>query len=188
MLDYQIREILCDYLDDNYQKIRIMDEIVIGKARADLVAVTDIVTGYEIKSDADSYTRLPGQIKEYQKYFQKNYLVVGQRYRHSAATKVPDYWGIICVCENELEGHTDVEVIREAKENPKFAMKWQLRLLWRNELVNIAVSNALPKYSGKKKKIICDNLLARIPRKQLEHCVCEEFFERDYTLLSSPFA
>ena len=180
MLDAEIREILFDYLDDKHSKIRILDEIVIGKARADLVAITDHLTGYEIKSDGDSYTRLPGQIKEYQRYFPYNYLVVGQRHRNSAIKKVPDYWGIICV--DKADEKEQVEVLREAMLAPKFTLKWQMRLLWRRELVSIAVKNGLPKYSGKKKKYIWEQLMEKISEQVLIEQICEEFFERDYSI------
>ena len=72
MNDYKIREALCHYMDYIYcDKFRIIDELVIGKARADIVIVKDRLIGYEIKGDTDTYKRLPGQIKEYDIYFQK---------------------------------------------------------------------------------------------------------------------
>jgi hypothetical protein len=63
MIDREIREALCTAIESRYAKVRIMDEFVIGKARADIVTVTDCLTGYEIKGDSDSYARLDAVIE-----------------------------------------------------------------------------------------------------------------------------
>ena len=61
--DKDIREGLFDYLEIEYGKIRIYEEKMIGKSRADAYMVIDnALVGIEIKSDADTYTRLEGQI------------------------------------------------------------------------------------------------------------------------------
>ena len=179
MNDSEIREILCDYIDRNSDKVRLIDELVIGKARADIIAVTDHLAGYEIKGDNDSYTRLPTQIKEYDKHFQKNTLVVGASHKKSAEKHVPTHWGIMCVQEDDHE--SKITLIREAKENPKFKIKSQLRLLWRNELANILKENKLPKYNGKSRAFINGKILERVSVDVLEKQICEEFFERDWS-------
>jgi len=40
MVDREIREILCNYIDEQYNKVRIMDEFKIGESRADVVGLT----------------------------------------------------------------------------------------------------------------------------------------------------
>jgi hypothetical protein len=182
MNDYQIREALCHYMDYIYcDKFRIIDELVIGKARADIVIVKDGLTGYEIKGDTDSYKRLPGQIKEYDIYFQKNYLVVGAVNIKTAAKHVPPYWGIMYFSEAE-DGTEYTETVREAELNPKFNLKKQLSLLWRKELNNILRTNCLLKCCGKNKAYITNYLLGRVPQKTLQKQICEELLERDWTL------
>ena len=179
MNDSEIREILCDYIDEHNDKVRLIDELVIGKARADIVTVTDHLAGYEIKGDTDSYARLPVQIKEYDKHFQKNVLVVGASHKKSAEKHVPPYWGIICVQEDNHE--FKIMVLRKAEENPKFKIKAQLRLLWRNELANILKLNRMPKYNGKSRAFINGKILERVPIEVLVNQICEEFFERDWS-------
>jgi hypothetical protein len=150
MKDYGIREAICSYIECTHpEKYRIIDELVIGEARADIVVVTDELTGYEIKSDADSYTRLPGQITEYDRYFQRNYLVVGATHKMTASKHIPPYWGILCV--SKIKKSIQIETIRETEQNPKYSQKTQLSLLWRKELKNILKANNLPKCSGKTK-------------------------------------
>jgi hypothetical protein len=182
MNDYEIRETLCKCIEYIcHEKFRIIDELVIGDARADIVTVTDSLTGYEIKSDSDSYSRLPGQIKEYDEYFQRNYLVVGVNHKDSAVKHVPPYWGILCVSESKKG--VQIETIREAGQNPKYSQKKQLSLLWRKELDNILKANNLLKCSGKTKAYMRKYILERVPKAVLQKQICDEFFERDWTLL-----
>jgi hypothetical protein len=182
MNDYEIREAFCDYIEDTQRdKFRFIDELVIGKARADIVIVTDCLRGYEIKGDTDSYARLPGQIKEYDKYFQQNWLVVGANHRKNAGKHIPPYWGIICISNSGNKAQ--IEIIREAGLNFKFNQKRQLKLLWRKELSNILKANGLLKCSGKNKAYIIKYLSENVPKERLSKQICEELFERDWTLL-----
>ena len=73
LLDADIREPLFSYLELYYGKVRFLEEKVTGKARADVVMVLpDKVCGIEIKSDADSYTRLAAQLKNYGESYRLN--------------------------------------------------------------------------------------------------------------------
>ena len=102
--DSDIREGLFSYLEDSYNKIRIFEEKNIGESRADVLMVMDsLVYGIEIKSDADSYTRLESQIKDYDKYCDKNILVVGSTHGQHAAEHIPEYWGIITVTQRRKD-------------------------------------------------------------------------------------
>ena len=62
LLDKDIREPLFDFLEERYGKVRILEEKTVGNSRADVVMVIpDKIVGIEIKSDADTYTRLESQ-------------------------------------------------------------------------------------------------------------------------------
>ena len=62
--DKDIRDPLFDYLEETHGKIRIIEEKNMGESRADVVMICpESITGIEIKSDADTYTRLEGQIR-----------------------------------------------------------------------------------------------------------------------------
>ena len=63
--DKDIREPLFDFLEEQYGKIRIIEEKTMGRSRADAVMVTDNgLYGLEIKSDADTYARLSRQVRQ----------------------------------------------------------------------------------------------------------------------------
>ena len=99
--DADIRDGLCDYLEEKFGKIRFFEEITMGKSRADIVMVTEQgLYGIEIKSDADTYERLSRQVKDYDRFFDYNYVVVGTSHAGHIKEHVPEYWGIISVEED----------------------------------------------------------------------------------------
>jgi len=181
LLDADIREPLFDYLEQYYGKVRFLEEKVTGKARADVVMVLpDKVCGIEIKSDADSYTRLAAQVKNYDKYYDENYLVVGSTHALHAAEHVPKYWGIISV--ELIKGEVDFYRVREAQHNPKAKLQNKMSLLWKSEFSHILAINKMPKYAQKSKKFISEKLIAKVPTDVLHEQISEELFERDYTI------
>lgn len=111
--DRHIREPLFDYLEDRYGKIRIIEEKRTGRARADVVMVTpDAIYGIEIKSDNDTYTRLAGQVKNYNIYYDYNIVAVGSSHAAHIEEHVPKWWGIITI--EDVGGKLDFYTLREA--------------------------------------------------------------------------
>ena len=116
--DRDIREPLFEFLEDSFGKIRILEEKTMGRSRADIVMVTpENLCGIEIKSDADTYVRLAGQVKDYDNYYDRNIIVVGSSHALHVEEHVPEYWGIITV-EDTGEG-LDFYILRSARDNPK---------------------------------------------------------------------
>lgn len=179
LYDKDIREPLFDFLEERYGKVRIIEEKQMGRSRADIVMVLPTrVAGIEIKSDADTYVRLKRQVKDYNKYFDCNYIVVGCRHAMHVEEHVPEYWGIITV---ELVDHKmDFYVLREAQRNPKREWKRKLSLLWRPELAHIQEINHLPQYKQKSKAFVIEKILSKVPEEVLKEQVSQELFERDY--------
>ncbi|SCW49754.1 hypothetical protein SAMN02910456_01447 [Ruminococcaceae bacterium YRB3002] len=104
LLDKDMREPLFAYFDLKYGKVRFFEEKTIGRSRADVMMVTDdAITGLEIKSDADSYTRLKRQIRDYDKFFDYNYVVIGKSHLKHIEEHIPKYWGVISCFEEDGE-------------------------------------------------------------------------------------
>ena len=144
------------------------------------MVLPDKVCGIEIKSDADTYVRLAGQVKYYDQYYDENYIVAGSTHGSHVREHVPAYWGIITV---ELIGSTiDFYCIREAKPNPKAKIERKLAQLWRSELAHLLEKNSLPKYRQKSRKFIAEKLAAKVDKETLQRQISEELFERDYTV------
>ena len=182
--DKDIREPLFEFLEETYGKIRIIEENTVGSSRADIVMITnDILTGIEIKSDADTYARLSGQVKDYDRYFDRNIVVVGTTHALHIEEHVPSYWGIITV--EEVEGVLDFYILRQPDNNPKVKLKKKLSILWRPELFEIQMLFGMPKYKDKNKDFVIDKICGMIPEKfsvnELNEQISRILFERDYT-------
>lgn len=182
LLDKDIREPLFEYLEEQYDKVRILEEKTMGRSRADVVMVLEEeVVGVEIKSDADTYARLSRQVKDYDSFFDRNLVVVGTSHAHHVAEHIPDYWGIITV--EEQGENCDFYMLREALENPKKKMIHKIRLLWRPELAHIQEINGMPAYKQKSKDFVQKKILEKIPEEVLQKQISDELFERDYTTI-----
>lgn len=179
LYDKDIREPLFDFLDDIYVTNRIIEEKQMGRSRADVVLVTpEAVFGIEIKSDADTYARLKRQVRDYNLFYDYNYVVVGTSHAHHIAEHVPKWWGIITV---EMEnGKPDFYMLRKPDKNPKVKWKRKLSMLWRPELAHIQEINNMPKYKQKSKVFVIDKIIEKIPEEILQFQVCEELMQRDY--------
>ncbi len=180
LYDRDIREPLFLFLEEKYGKVRIIEEKITGRARADAVMVTEsALCGIEIKSDADTYARLPGQVREYDKYFDFNFAVVGLSHVNHIEEHLPPYWGII-TAERTPDG-TDFYLLRRPKRNPRMKPALKMSLLWRDELIGIHKKNALLPVGSKRK--MAGFLIKAVPPERLWAQVSDELFERDYTLL-----
>lgn len=178
--DYEIRDDLCLYLEQKYKEVRFFDELIIGKSRADIVMVTrEAIYGIEIKSDADTYTRLAKQVKNYNRFFDYNILAIGSTHALHAPEHVPANWGIISI--EEIDGKLDFYDLREPSIT-KAKLKTQLGLLWRREISEIQEMNKLHKYAGKSRKFVEEYVLEKVEPELLKKQIIDILFERDYTV------
>ena len=181
LFDEDIRILLFDYLDLRYPKVRTFEEMVMGKSRSDVVALLpDALVGIEIKSDADTYARLATQVKDYDKFFDMNYIVVGSSHLRRVAEHIPTHWGILHVDQTEEE--PIIREVRAAGQNPKIKLKTQFVFMWKRELWALLKLNNLPAYKQKSRKFIIDTLLSKVDEHTLKMQMCDMLFERDYSI------
>lgn len=184
LYDKDIREPLFDFLEETYGKIRIIEEKRMGRSRADIVMVLpSAVEGIEIKSDADTYARLERQVKDYDRYYDRNTVVAGSTHAAHVSEHVPEWWGIITV--EESDSGVDFYILRQAKDNPKRNWKRKLSLLWRPELAHIQERCGMPKYKDKSKAFVMEKILLKVPEEELLFLMSDELFERDYTQIEA---
>ena len=175
LLDKDIREPLFLYLEIRYGKARFFEEKTIGRSRADVMMVTDdAITGLEIKSDSDSYTRLKSQIRDYNKYFDYNYVVIGKSHLKHIEEHIPN-------CEGD-DGEVLFEVVKEAQKNPKRKMDMKMSFLWRRELQEISAECLKRKYVSLSKLKLRAKLIDSVDEEKLDLLVSRELFDRDYTV------
>lgn len=230
--DADLREPLFDFLDESWAAVfldehpqadsqtamrtRILEEVPIGDSRADAVLVTEQeLCGIEIKSDADSYACLKTQIPDYDRFFDRNLLVVGSRHALHAAEHVPEWWGILSA-ELEEDGRWDFYTVRPCRRNPagqtpegqagagqkagtpaaespatQALLEYKLSLLWRKELAHILEDLDMPKYAGKSRAFVARKLAKMCggdspSMLNLDHMVSEALLQRDYTKVPAP--
>lgn len=174
-----VKDILISYLKVKYKEIRIYQEKSIGSSICDIMAVTDRLIGFEIKSDLDTYVRLENQVKAYDLFFDKNYIVIGKKHSISVNNKVPMHWGIICICDDE------VTIMREAEENKNVSRRKQLSILWKLELKNLLIQNNLPSFAQKEKGYIADKIVSSVEQDKLGAQIAKELLSRDYSLYNA---
>ena len=180
LYDADIRDDLCLFLEKKHEKVRFFDEFSMGFSRADLLMMTENdLTGIEIKSDADSYARLPKQIKYYNEYFDRNIIVVGSSHAIHVSEHVPEDWGIIVV--NEEGDRIDFYELRQPEQSGNSKLKQQLNLLWRRELSRIQEKNGLFKYTGKGRLFVENYVFSSLEAGRLKADLIEELFEREYS-------
>lgn len=189
--DKDIREPLFDFLEETYGQVRIIEEKNMGNSRADVVMVApDALYGIEIKSDADTYTRLATQVKDYDKYFDYNFAVVGTSHAFHIREHIPKYWGVITV--EEMDGGLDFYMLQKPQPNPKASWRKKLEILWRPELAKIQEWNQMPKYKEKSKHFVVTKIAEKVPDKISEQALKEQvsklLMERDYNAVEELLA
>ena len=185
--DQDIREPLFDFFDEKFGKVRIIEEKQIAKSRADVMLVLEEkLIGVEIKSDADTYARLARQVKDYNKFFDYNYVVVGSSHSKHIEEHVPEYWGIIEAISKEES--VEFNVLREPEINKRaqrtYKMKRKLSILWRPEFSHIQEINGMPKYKQRSKDFVITKIMEKVPWDLLHRQISEELFQRDYNTIS----
>lgn len=116
----------------------------------------------------------------YNKYCDCNYVAVGKTHEKQVHKYIPKEWGIFIVSMED--GEIQIREKREAQKKPKMKMEYQITMLWRPEIQNILEKNHLPGYKKKSKKFVQQKIIEKVEWKQLKLQICEEMFERDYTL------
>ena len=126
------------YCSESGLPAKIFEELGVqhGAARIDIAVINGLMHGYEIKSDSDTLERLPEQMKEFSAVFDKLTLVVGKRHLYDAINIVPDWWGII-VAKIDANHEIFFQTIREAEDNQSQVGVSIVRLLWKEEALQI---------------------------------------------------
>lgn len=181
LCDKDIRTIVFQTFQAKNTEMRLMEEFPMGDSRADLLLVTNTkLIGLEIKSDRDTFVRLPRQIKDYERFFDVNYLVVGTYHVEEAIRTVPSHWGIYEVYEQENGGYA-LECIRSAALSLKDNMEEKLYLLWRNELNQIIRDYRLSGNTLHRKDKMIVKIMKNLSGPVIQSEICRALRTRDYS-------
>jgi hypothetical protein len=141
----------------------VIDELGLAhaKARVDVAVINGSVHGFEIKSDADTLTRLPQQLKLYEQCLEKLTIVCAEKHIPGVRDLAPRWCGITKVTKGSRGGITFI-IVREPKRNPNIQPYRLAHLLWRSEAVAILTqTEAAPKVLRAPRKTLYKSLAAK---------------------------
>jgi hypothetical protein len=113
---------------------RVLEEVGLehGRRRMDLARLSrSALHGYELKSYADTLTRLPRQAEAYSAACSTCTLLLAEQHLLPAASLVPRWWGLA------VYGPGGLQVVRAAAPNPTPDPLSSARLLWRDEALEL---------------------------------------------------
>lgn len=142
-------------------------EFHVGRSIADLVMFKDISIAYEIKTDYDSDKRLIHQLNDYNKLFDKCYLVTSSDGYKKYAKELPDNVGIITF---EYNGDSLVpHIVKEAELNEVIYIPTLMRSIRIVEYESIVkdLYGSLPVVSAFDMFEECEKLLANADNRKV---------------------
>jgi hypothetical protein len=148
----------------------VLDELGLcqGDVRVDVAAVNGELSGFEIKSPADTLARWPRQCRVYSKVVDRAWLVATETTLEAA--RAPGWWGLIRIVETR--DRLGLRLIRDAVRNPSpdpFAIAC---LLWRDEAIAALAQFGIDRgVRTKGRKLIWQRLAHQLPLDDLRRAV-----------------
>jgi hypothetical protein len=161
MLDADIRAALRRDLAAAHGDARIIDELGIrqGEVRVDVALVNGSLTGYEVKSPADSLRRLPRQVEVYGQVLDGAAIVLAEQHRAAALAIVPSWWAVL-VAVDGADG-VRCEIDRPGTPNPAVDARALVELLWHAEAIELLRTRGAARgLAGKQRAAAWDRLVA----------------------------
>lgn len=181
--DSDIRNVLSNYLISRYSNdpdTKIVNEmgVIHGQSRVDMAVINGILHGYEIKSESDNLLRLPSQISDYNKVFDRMTIVVQRSHLNEVRGTVPKWWGIILVTQRK--GQINLRNLRKGQKNPEGDAFSISQLLWREEALEILKQKGLQKgYLSKPRKILYKRICEELDLDEIKVTVNEQLKARE---------
>lgn len=148
-------------------------------ARIDLAVVNGEIAGFEIKSDADTLTRLVVQVPAFSQFFDKVSIVTTRKHIDAARKKIPEWWGIV-ICE-----YNGFHIARTAKQNRNIDVSSLLYALSKAEIAELGRLADRPISLGWSKDRMVHAAEVSIDCGQLRHCA-RHLLRRRASQWSSP--
>jgi hypothetical protein len=165
--DADIRSRLTDWLSREFAhdgSTVVYHEFAVPRpsARADVAVVNGRLSGFEIKSDLDTFSRLPQQIASYSAVFERVTLVTTAGHLEKAIAYIPAWWGILVAHPN-----APLSLIRPARMNREVDVKKAMYLLSCAELQEIAWSKDCAFSTKSRKSHLIDILCQAVSKTKL---------------------
>jgi hypothetical protein len=123
----------------------VLNELAIAhaSARVDIAVIDGCVHGYEIKSAADTLSRLPRQMALYEECLEKLTIVSATKHLDGVGKIVPAWCGII-EADKGPRGGIHFKTHRAPQNNVSVKPDRLAHLLWRQEAIDLLASFDLP--------------------------------------------
>lgn len=181
--DNDIREVLLSDLCVRYsgdEETKIVNEMGVlhGQSRVDVAVINGILHGYEIKSESDNLLRLPSQIRDYNKVFDRMTIVVQRNYLEDVREIIPKWWGITLV--TRYRGEINLREIRKGKLNTAVDPFALSHLLWKSEAVGILKEKGLQRgYLSKPRHDLYEKICDSIDLDEIKYLVNQRLKKRE---------
>ena len=179
LYSFMMRYYRCEYVFKNelinkilplhytHQDTILFSEFHVGRSISDLAMFKDISIAYEIKTDYDSDKRLIHQLNDYNKLFDKCYLVASSDGYKKYAKELPDNVGIITF---EYNGNSFVpHIVKEAEPNEVIDIHTLMRSIRMVEYESIVkyMYGSLPDVSAFDMFDECEKILANADNRKV---------------------
>lgn len=104
-----------------------------GASRVDIAVINGHIRGVEIKAEADTLDRLPGQVAAYGQVVDRATLIASERHLPAALHLLPEWWGVISA-RRAANGAVVFRRLREERVNRQTDAVSLARLMWRDEV------------------------------------------------------
>lgn len=185
--DQDIRKVLIERLTDIYkteEETRIVNEMGIlhGQSRIDVAVINGILHGFEIKSESDTLERLPSQITDYNKVFDRVTIVVQKQHLDGVKSLVPKWWGIWLLNANNK--NTNLKIIRKGRKNKGIDPYSLAQLLWKEEALTSLKEKGLHRgYLSKPKYEIYNRIVDTYTLDEIRQVVSQSLRNRENWLI-----
>lgn len=187
MREAEVRDAVVSRLRSQHpdeRQTRIVHELSLcqAEARIDLAVVNGRLTGWEIKTAADTLARLPVQEPVYSRVFDRVWLAADARHLDGAVGLIPPWWGIVRVTERD--GACRLVQVRRSRLNPNVDLGSLVRLLWREEaLAELSALGLAGGLDRAPRRVLWQRLADAVPRRaskaQIQRRVRERLRDRE---------
>ena len=164
------------------------NELKVGASKADLVLLNGSIRIYEIKTELDDLNKLSNQIKNYQKFADKVYIVTNNKYAKKLLSEYQNTnVGIVILTDKNK-----LDTVKEANDNISlFDFATIFKILRKQEYLDLVVNNfgSIPNVPNTKIFKICYQLLSSVCILDFQKQVLNKLKERKLQypdLLKSP--
>ena len=172
MRDRDVREAVRNHLNAIHRgddTTRIVEEMTVwsGTVRIDIAVINGELSGYELKSDKDTLSRLPLQASVYNRVFDRVTLVVGAKHVKKALPLIPDWWGVLVA--SACSGGISLEKERINSRNPEQDAILIAELLWKEEAITLLAEHGLERgWKAKRIRFLHQRLAGNLPLETLK--------------------